>query len=99
MGFGKAAMITTSMLAPYTRPGSLRLVSKHPLHVHGDSDDGTATRAVKARLMAGGINLPLSQPRRRPMDGTGIVIGCALGALISGIFALVALAAWRWFGA
>ena len=89
-------MITTSMLNPLTRPGSLGLVPKHPLYVHGDNDDGTTTRFAKSRIMARGINLPLSQPRRSPVDGTGIVIGCALGALISGILLLVALAAWRW---
>ena len=68
MGFGKAAMITTSMLAPWT----------------------------VSRSGSGKINLPL--PKRRPADGTGIVIGCALGALISGILLLVALAAWRYWG-
>jgi hypothetical protein len=49
------------------------------------------------RKPAGKINLPLPQRRRTP-DGTGIVLGALVGALISGIFALVALAAWRWFG-
>ena len=72
-----ALMITTSMLNPLTRPGSLGLVPKHPLHQHG-------------------INLPL--PKRRPADGTGIVLGALVGALISGIALLVALAAWRYWG-
>ena len=28
-------MLTTSMLSPLTRPGSLGMVPKHPLHQHG----------------------------------------------------------------
>ena len=47
-----------------------------------------------SRSAGGKINLSL--PRRRPADGTGIVLGALVGALISGIFALVMLAAWRY---
>jgi hypothetical protein len=84
-------MITTSML------GSLHMVPKRNV-VHGSGDDGTSTRWHKAQAMSGQINLRNPQHRRRPADGTGIVIGACLGALMSGIVALVVLAAVRWAG-
>ena len=49
-----------------------------------------------SRSASGKINLPL--PQRRTPDGAGIVLGALVGALISGILALVALATWRYFG-
>ena len=49
-----------------------------------------------SRSAGGKINLSL--PRRRPPDGTGIVLGALLGSLFIGIMALVALAAWRCWG-
>jgi hypothetical protein len=74
------------------------MVPKHPLHVHGDGDDGTSTRWEKKRAM-GQIHLRNPLPTRKHVpDGTGIVIGVILGALFSGIVALVVLAAVRWWG-
>jgi hypothetical protein len=44
------------------------------------------------------INLSRPSQRRSPIDGTGIVLGAMVGALMSGIVALVVLAAWRYWG-
>jgi hypothetical protein len=72
--------------------GSLRVVPKHPGHVHGDGDDGTTTRMNKAVAMANGINLnspaAVSMDRHRDAQkkirrlafsiGVGVLTGCAV---------------------
>ena len=80
-------------MRPTTAFGSLRVVPRDPLHVHGDGDDGTTTRWHKAHSMAGGINLrdPVRSIRRHRQARTRLVVLCV------GVGVLLALATrWIW---
>jgi hypothetical protein len=73
--------------------GSLRVVPRHPEHVHGDGNDSTTTMAGKWAAAAGGINLaaPVRSIRRHRQARTRIIVGIVIVAVV------VALALrWMW---
>jgi hypothetical protein len=81
----------------YTDFGSMRVTSKRPRHVHGDSDDGTITRFQKALAMAEGIDLysPLHTQARDSMRRHRRVAMVVLWAGVLFILGLTARMLWK----